>query len=116
MAVIDSPKKLRIYLDPRPLNEAIQRPHYPNPYCRCTHYKAATTSVNYLCHVLSIEGIKRDPKKIRAIEEFATPNFKDFSAVTVSVDASKNGFGAVLLQEGQPVWICIINADLTTLD
>ncbi|GFX38207.1 transposon Tf2-9 polyprotein [Trichonephila clavipes] len=35
------------------------------------------TSVNYLGHVLSDEGIKSDPKKIRAIEEFATPNFKE---------------------------------------
>ncbi|GFY55515.1 reverse transcriptase domain-containing protein [Trichonephila inaurata madagascariensis] len=31
MVVINSPKKLRICLDPRPLNEAIQRPHYPIP-------------------------------------------------------------------------------------
>ncbi|GFY48541.1 retrovirus-related Pol polyprotein from transposon opus [Trichonephila inaurata madagascariensis] len=125
------------------------------------------TSVNYLGHVLSDEGIKPYPKKIRAIEEFATPNCKedlqrflsivtylakftphlsnlthnlrqllkkdfvwiwdtnterDFDlvkqaimkspclkyfnvnkAVTVSVDASKNGLGAVLLQECQPV-------------
>ncbi|GFQ73290.1 reverse transcriptase domain-containing protein [Trichonephila clavata] len=29
--VTDSPKKLRICLDPRPLNEAIQKPHYPIP-------------------------------------------------------------------------------------
>ncbi|GFY16373.1 retrovirus-related Pol polyprotein from transposon opus [Trichonephila clavipes] len=35
------------------------------------------TSVNYLGHVLSNEGIKPDPKKIRAIEEFATSNCKD---------------------------------------
>ncbi|GFS31783.1 retrovirus-related Pol polyprotein from transposon 17.6 [Trichonephila inaurata madagascariensis] len=35
------------------------------------------TSVNYLGHVLSDEGIKPDPKKIRAIEEFATPNCKE---------------------------------------
>ncbi|GFY44525.1 transposon Tf2-9 polyprotein [Trichonephila inaurata madagascariensis] len=34
------------------------------------------TSVNYLNHVLSDEGIKPDPKKIRAIE-FATPNCKE---------------------------------------
>ncbi|GFR19529.1 retrovirus-related Pol polyprotein from transposon 17.6 [Trichonephila clavata] len=122
------------------------------------------TSVNYLGHVLSDEGIKPDPKNIRAIEQFATPNFKedlqrflgmvtkftshlsnlthnlrqllkkdsvwiwdanterDFELikqaimkspclkyfdknkeVTVSVDASKNGLGAVLLQESQPV-------------
>ncbi|GFY46023.1 retrovirus-related Pol polyprotein from transposon 17.6 [Trichonephila inaurata madagascariensis] len=125
------------------------------------------TSGNYLGHVLSDEGIKPDPKKIRAIEEFATPNCKkdlqrflgmvtylakftphlsnlmhnlrqllkkdsvwiwdtnterDFElvkqaimkspclkyfngnkAVTVSVDDSKNGLGAVLLQEGQPI-------------
>ncbi|GFW63934.1 retrovirus-related Pol polyprotein from transposon 17.6 [Trichonephila clavipes] len=125
------------------------------------------TSVNYLGHVLSDEGIKPDPKKNRAIEEFATPNCKedlqrflsmvtylakftphlsnltynlkqllkkdsvwiwdtnterDFElvkqaimkspclkyfngnkAITVSVDASKNRLGAVLLQEGQPV-------------
>ncbi|GFU21599.1 transposon Tf2-12 polyprotein, partial [Nephila pilipes] len=276
MVVIDSPKKLRICLDPRPLNEAIQRPHYPiptadalvtklqggkvftildakngfwqlpldekssylttfctpwgryrflvlpfglnsapeefqkamdeiyeddediNPYfddialgsstveehCRLlrrTLLKArkanlkfnelktqlSQTSVNYLGHVLSDEGIKPDPKKIRAIEQFATPNCKedvqrflgmvtylakftphlsnlthnlrqllkkdsvwiwdanterDFELikqaimkspclkyfdknkeVTVSVDASKNGLGAVLLQESQPV-------------
>ncbi|GFX84658.1 retrovirus-related Pol polyprotein from transposon 17.6 [Trichonephila clavipes] len=276
MVVIDSPKKLRICLDPRPLNEAIQGPHYTiptadalitklqggkvftildakngfwqlpldeessylttfcipwgryrflvlpfglnsapeefqkamdeiyeedediNPYfddialgsstveehCRLlrrTLLKArkanlkfnvlkmqlSQTSVNYLGHVLSYEGIKPDPKKIRAIEEFATANCKEdfqrfpsmvtylakftphlsnlthnlrqllkkdsvwiwdtnteryfelvkqaimkspclkyFSgnkAVTVSVDASKNGLGAVLLQEGQPV-------------
>ncbi|GFX40521.1 reverse transcriptase domain-containing protein [Trichonephila clavipes] len=31
MVVINLPKKLRICLDPRPLNEAIQRPHYPIP-------------------------------------------------------------------------------------
>ncbi|GFW63935.1 reverse transcriptase domain-containing protein [Trichonephila clavipes] len=31
MVVIDSPKKLRICLDPRPLNEAIQRSHYQIP-------------------------------------------------------------------------------------
>ncbi|GFS28712.1 retrovirus-related Pol polyprotein from transposon 297 [Nephila pilipes] len=186
MVVIDSPKKLRICLDPRPLNEAIQRPHYPiptadalvtklqggkvftildakngfwqlpldekssylttfctpwgryrflvlpfglnsapeefqkamdeiyeedediNPYfddislgsstveehCRLlrrTLLKArkanlkfnelktqlSQTSVNYLGHVLSDEGIKPDPKKIRAIEQFATPNCKE---------------------------------------
>ncbi|GFY45798.1 retrovirus-related Pol polyprotein from transposon 17.6 [Trichonephila inaurata madagascariensis] len=185
MFVIDSPKKLRICLDPRPLNEAIQRPRYSiltadalitklqggkeftildvknrfwqlpldeessylttfctpwgryrflvlpfglnsapeefqkamdeiyeedediNPYfddialgsptveehCRLlrrTLLKArkanlnfnvlktqlSQTSVNYLGHVLSDEGIKPDPKKIRAIEEFATPNCK----------------------------------------
>ncbi|GFY59585.1 retrovirus-related Pol polyprotein from transposon 17.6 [Trichonephila inaurata madagascariensis] len=35
------------------------------------------TSVNYLGHVLSDEGIKPDPKKIRAIEEFVTPNCKE---------------------------------------
>ncbi|GFR06266.1 retrovirus-related Pol polyprotein from transposon opus [Trichonephila clavata] len=35
------------------------------------------TSVNYLGHVLSDEGIKQDLKKIRAIEEFATPNCKE---------------------------------------
>ncbi|GFS81493.1 transposon Tf2-9 polyprotein [Trichonephila clavipes] len=35
------------------------------------------TSVNYLSHVLSDEGIKPDSKKIRAIEEFATPNSKE---------------------------------------
>ncbi|GFQ67082.1 retrovirus-related Pol polyprotein from transposon 17.6 [Trichonephila clavata] len=219
MVVIDSPKKLRICLDPRPLNEAIQRPHYPipitnalvkmlqggkvftildakngfwqlpldekssylttfctpwgryrflvlpfglnstpkkfqrameeiyeedvNPYfddialgsstveehCRLlrgTLVKArkanlkfnvlktqlSQTSVNYLDHVLSDEGIKPDPKKIRAIEEFATPNYKEDlqrflsmknKAVTVSVDAIKNGPGAVLIQESQPV-------------
>ncbi|GFW47028.1 reverse transcriptase domain-containing protein [Trichonephila clavipes] len=63
------------------------------------------TSVNYLGHVLSDKGIKPDPKKIRAIEKFSTPTrvCKDFLAVTVSVDAGKNGLRAVLLQEGQPV-------------
>ncbi|GFS43964.1 retrovirus-related Pol polyprotein from transposon 17.6 [Trichonephila inaurata madagascariensis] len=35
------------------------------------------TSVNYLGHVLSDEEIKLDPKKIRAIEEFSTPNCKE---------------------------------------
>ncbi|GFQ94481.1 transposon Tf2-9 polyprotein [Trichonephila clavata] len=35
------------------------------------------TSANYLGHVLSDEGIKPDPKKIRAIEQFATPNCKE---------------------------------------
>ncbi|GFW41297.1 retrovirus-related Pol polyprotein from transposon 17.6 [Trichonephila clavipes] len=217
MVIIDSPKKLRICLDPRPLNEAIQRPHHPIPtadalitklqggkvftildaknglgqlpldekssylttfcspwgryrflvlpfglnsapeefqkaldeiyededikpyfddialgsstveeYCRLlrrTLLKArkanlkfnvlkmqlSQASVNYLGHVLSDKGIKADPKKIRAIEEFATPNCKEDlqrflgMAVTVSVDASKIGLGAVLLQEGQPV-------------
>ncbi|GFW20848.1 retrovirus-related Pol polyprotein from transposon 17.6 [Trichonephila clavipes] len=149
MVVIDSPKKLRICLDPRPLNEAIQRPHYPipttdalitklqggivflvlpfglnsapeefrkaleeiyeedediNPYfddivlgsstvkerCRLLRrtllqarkanlkfnvfkMQLLQTSVNYLGHVLSYEGINLDSKKIRAIEEFATP-------------------------------------------
>ncbi|GFY38815.1 retrovirus-related Pol polyprotein from transposon 297 [Trichonephila inaurata madagascariensis] len=134
---------------------------------RCAELKLSQTSVNYLGHVLSDEGIKPDLKKIRAIEEFATPNCKedlqrflgmvtylakftphlsnlthnlrqllkkdsvwiwdtnterDFElvkqaimkspclkyfngnkAVTVSVDASKNGLGVVLLQEGQLV-------------
>ncbi|GFV60024.1 transposon Tf2-6 polyprotein [Trichonephila clavipes] len=237
MVVIDSPKKLRICLDPRPLNEAIQRSNYPiptvdalitklqgvlpfglnsapeefqkamdeiyekdediNPYfddialgsstveehCRLLRRtllkvrkanlkfnvlktQLSQTLINYLGHVLSDEGIKPDPKKIRAIEEFATLNCKDLKrflgmvtylakftphlsnlthnlrqllkkdsvwiwdtnterdfelvkqaimkfpclkyfngnkAVTVSVDASKNGLGAVLLQDGQPV-------------
>lgn len=31
MVVVNKPKKLRICLDPRPLNEAIQRPHYQIP-------------------------------------------------------------------------------------
>ncbi|GFY52797.1 transposon Tf2-9 polyprotein [Trichonephila inaurata madagascariensis] len=35
------------------------------------------TSVNYLGHGLSDEGIKPNPKKIRALEEFATPNCKE---------------------------------------
>ncbi|GFS40736.1 transposon Tf2-9 polyprotein [Trichonephila inaurata madagascariensis] len=35
------------------------------------------TSVNYLGHVLSDKGIKPDPKKIRALEKFATPNCKE---------------------------------------
>ncbi|GFY74920.1 transposon Tf2-9 polyprotein [Trichonephila inaurata madagascariensis] len=34
------------------------------------------TSVNYLSHALSDEGIKPDPKKIRAIEESLTPNLQ----------------------------------------
>ncbi|GFY70519.1 retrovirus-related Pol polyprotein from transposon opus [Trichonephila inaurata madagascariensis] len=58
------------------------------------------TSVNYLGHVLSDEGIKPDPKKIRAIEEFARPNCKE-GLQRFSV--CKNGLGAVLLQEGQTV-------------
>ncbi|GFR14481.1 retrovirus-related Pol polyprotein from transposon opus [Trichonephila clavata] len=186
MVVIDSPNELRICLDPRPLNEAIQRPYYPiptpdglvtklqggkvftildakngfwqlplheessylttfctpwgryrflvlpfglnsapeefqkamddiykedediNPYfddialgsstveehwrlLRRTLLKASKanlkfnelktqlsqTSINYLGHVLSDEGIKPDPKKISAIEQFATPNCKE---------------------------------------
>ncbi|GFW10522.1 retrovirus-related Pol polyprotein from transposon 17.6 [Trichonephila clavipes] len=161
MVIIDSPKKLRICLDPRPLNEVVKRPHYPIP----TAYALVTKLQGG--HVLSDKGIKPDPKKIRAIKEFAIPNCKedlqrflgkitylakftphlsnlthnlrqllkkdsvriwdtnterDFElvkqaivkspclkyfngnkAVTVSVDASKNGLGAVLLQEGQPV-------------
>lgn len=276
MVVINSPKKLRICLDPRPLNEAIQRPHYPiptadslitklqgskvftildakngfwqlplddessylttfttpwgryrfrvlpfglnnapeefqramdeifsddeevNPYfddivlgsssaeehchlLRRTLLKArkanlkfnlgktqlSQSSVNYLGHVISEKGIQPDPKKIKAIKEFAVPKCKedlqrflgmitylakftphlsnlthllrqllkkdtewlwdqntqrDFDIlkqtimqapclqyfdeakdVTVSVDASKNGLGAVLLQENKPV-------------
>ncbi|GFT61226.1 retrovirus-related Pol polyprotein from transposon 17.6 [Trichonephila clavipes] len=75
MVVIDSPKKLRICLDPRPLNEAVQRPHYPIPTADALITKLQ--GVNYLGHVLSNEGIKLDPKKIRAIEEFATPNCKE---------------------------------------
>ncbi|GFQ97055.1 retrovirus-related Pol polyprotein from transposon opus [Trichonephila clavata] len=35
------------------------------------------TSINYLGHVLLDEGIKPDPKKIRAIEQFATPNCRE---------------------------------------
>ncbi|GFX84790.1 retrovirus-related Pol polyprotein from transposon 17.6 [Trichonephila clavipes] len=140
-----------------------------NPYFDDTALGSSTVEEHcrLLRHVLSDEGIKPDPKEIRAIEEFATPNCKedlqrflgmvtylakftphlsnltrnlrqllkkdsvgiwdtntdwDFElvkraimkspcleyfngnkAVTVSVDASKNGLGAVLLQEGQPV-------------
>ncbi|GFX69409.1 transposon Tf2-6 polyprotein [Trichonephila clavipes] len=96
---------------------------------------------NYVWPCLSDEGIKPNPKKVRAIEEFATPNCKenlqrfldsvwiwdtnterDFElakqaimkspclkyfnvkkAENIFVDASKNGLGAVLLQEDQPV-------------
>ncbi|GFS92946.1 hypothetical protein TNCV_1886121 [Trichonephila clavipes] len=76
MVVITSPKKLRICLDPRPLNKAIQRP-IPNPYCKCTNYKKVLTQtlVNYLGHVLSDEGIKPDPKKIRAIAKKICKDF-----------------------------------------
>ncbi|GFQ69270.1 retrovirus-related Pol polyprotein from transposon opus [Trichonephila clavata] len=186
MVLIDSHKKLRIYFDHRPLNEVIQRPHYPiptadalvtklqgskvfiildaknglgqlpldeeslylttfctpwgwyrflvlpfglnsapeefqksmdeiyeedediNPYfddialgsftveehCRLLRRtllqakkanlkfnelktQLSQTSVNYLGYVLSDEGIKSDLRKIRAIEEFATPNCKE---------------------------------------
>ncbi|GBL95992.1 hypothetical protein AVEN_199958-1 [Araneus ventricosus] len=31
IVVIDNPNKLRICIDPRPLNEAIKIPHYPIP-------------------------------------------------------------------------------------
>ncbi|GFU73034.1 hypothetical protein TNCV_3878111, partial [Trichonephila clavipes] len=48
---------------------------------------------------LSDEGIKPDPKKNRAIEEFATPNCKE----DLQRFLAKNRLGAVLLQEGQPV-------------
>ncbi|GFY79394.1 alanine--glyoxylate aminotransferase 2, mitochondrial [Trichonephila inaurata madagascariensis] len=48
------------------------------------------TPVNYLGHVLSDEGIKPDPKKIRAIEEFATPNCKeDLQRFLVGICSSK---------------------------
>ncbi|GFU17372.1 retrovirus-related Pol polyprotein from transposon opus [Nephila pilipes] len=230
MVVIDSPKKLRICLDPRPLNEAIQRPHYPIPTADalvtklqggkvftiidakngfwqlpldeessylitfCTPwgryrflvlpfrlnsapeefqksmdeiYEEDEDINPYFDDIALDEGTKPDPKKIRAIEQFDTPNCKedlqrflgmvtyqakftphlsnlthnlrqllkkdsvwiwdanterDFELikqaimkspclkyfdqnkeVTVSVDASKNGLGAVLLQESQPV-------------
>ncbi|GFY52356.1 reverse transcriptase domain-containing protein [Trichonephila inaurata madagascariensis] len=46
-------------------------------YLNCETKSYHKTSVNYLGHVLSDEGIKPDPKKIRAIEEFATPNCKE---------------------------------------
>ncbi|GFQ71511.1 retrovirus-related Pol polyprotein from transposon 17.6 [Trichonephila clavata] len=39
--------------------------------------KTQLSQTNYLDHVLSDEGIKPDPKKIRAIEQFATPNCKE---------------------------------------
>ena len=31
LVLVDSPKKLRVCLDPRDLNQAIKRPHYPMP-------------------------------------------------------------------------------------
>lgn len=125
------------------------------------------SSVNYLGHVISDKGIEPDPKKVKAINEFAvpkcredlqrflgmvtylakfTPNlsnlthslrqllkqdtkwlwdenaqrdfelikrammqapclqyFDENKAVTISVDASRNGLGAVLLQDNKPV-------------
>ncbi|GFY73822.1 hypothetical protein TNIN_489611 [Trichonephila inaurata madagascariensis] len=96
-----------------------------------------TAVLDYSDNIVPILGIKPDPKKIRAIEEFSTPNCKkdlqrflgmilcesglnterDFQlvkqaimespwlkyfdgnkAVTISVDASKNGLGTVLFQ------------------
>ncbi|GFY65717.1 transposon Tf2-9 polyprotein [Trichonephila inaurata madagascariensis] len=45
--------------------------------CNVLNTQLSQTSVNYLGYVLSDEGIKPDPKKIRAIEEFATPNCKE---------------------------------------
>lgn len=276
MVIVNNPNKLRICLDPRPLNEAIKRPHYPiptvdtlmtklqgckfftifdakngfwqlplddessklttfttpwgrfrflvlpfglnnapeefqrameeifedepeiNPYfddiavgsksieehCRLLRRtllrarqanlkfnskktQLCLTSVNYLGHVLSENGIKPDPKKIKAIKEFAvpknredlqrflgmitylakfTPHLSDLThslrqllkrdsvwiwdenmeqdftkikqviiqapclqyfdkdkTVTISVDASRNGLGAVLIQDSKPV-------------
>ncbi|GBN50533.1 hypothetical protein AVEN_176984-1 [Araneus ventricosus] len=34
IVVIDNPNKLRIFIDPRPLNEAMKIPHYSYSICR----------------------------------------------------------------------------------
>ncbi|XP_064469795.1 uncharacterized protein LOC135384527 [Ornithodoros turicata] len=49
----------------------------------------------YLGHVITPEGIRPDPVKVKAISEFPTPTSK--------IDASSQGLGAVLLQDNRTV-------------
>ncbi|GFQ84275.1 retrovirus-related Pol polyprotein from transposon 17.6 [Trichonephila clavata] len=102
--VVDSPKKLRICLDPRPLNEAIQRPHYPIPTA-----DALVTTLQGASKKDSVwiwdTNIERDFELIKQaiVKSPCLKYFDKNKEVTVPVDDSKNGLGTVLLQEGHPV-------------
>lgn len=89
--------------------------------------KVRTTEIKYIGHKLSASGLKPDKEKVRAVTQLPPPQnnqeLQRFNVmiqqlvtkasklkfyyvnkpVTLSVDASSEGIGAVLLQEGQPV-------------
>ena len=150
----------------RRLRQLLERLRSINLKLNRSKCKIRMTEISYIGHVLSEQGLKPDPEKIRAIQDMPAPedkaalqrftgllqylskfipNLSDISAplrkldgnvewhwgteqqqsfdklkalvsqapvlkyydvnkpVTLSVDASSEGLGAVLLQEGQPV-------------
>ncbi|XP_061344583.1 uncharacterized protein LOC133290508 [Gastrolobium bilobum] len=63
-----------------------------------------TTSIDYLGHVVSGEGVHADPKKIKAMVDWHTPyNMKQLRGFLVLTGYYRSGIGAMLLQHERPL-------------
>ena len=79
---------MRICLDPRDLNKAIQREHNRRLAqvlersrkvglkLNRNKMKIMTTEVPYIGHILTANGLKPDPNKICAVEQMPSPTDK----------------------------------------
>ncbi|CAC5369352.1 unnamed protein product [Mytilus coruscus] len=72
VTVVKSNGDVRICIDPKDLNKAISRKHYPMKTVEevvANISNAKKNEVEYIGHIISKDGLKSDPEKVRAVQK-----------------------------------------------
>ncbi|XP_066970068.1 uncharacterized protein [Macrobrachium rosenbergii] len=102
---------IRVCLDPKELNKVLLHEHYTLPvskadlasgyWCREQNVKLnkeklvlRTDNVSFVGHVITKDGLRSDPEKLKAISEFPTPQ---------TLEELRRLLGSTLMQEGKPI-------------